>query len=508
MVLASTALCAGFAIAPAAHASRTASVSVQQSAAINGFARASAIFVPLSVNPNFDFWPVYSLSETDGSLSHGISAGFWPGFLADATFFQFGYQPAERAFFGAAESAYPIGPVEDAAGSTDFARDCAAGRVSKLPLPLNLGDAAAPEPLMTGCQSLYTQYRSRVPYSAESGSTVSDNLRSEGSANGVELRAGSVTAGSAYATSYTNGSNGSATFSGATVILSDVHIGPSLRLKESRSSVRAVATGKQKGMEAERSITIVEARSGDMPVVIDDHGVSTLDGKPLNDVLAAQGLQVRVVNGTTTRGTNESAASSGALIVRATRESSGALPGTEKSCGVVSGVAPSPVATVSQTIAPNPLYSPRPPYDQLPQSIGINEKIVPSIPCPLLLLDRSVDAGIALGGAVASARFQPLPGVAEVSGGPTKSAQQPQPGSRPVSAGSRGAFTLSHGGGSLLPSFGNTPPVPLKSILKRYVFEGLGIAEARGVKALYGGIVLIVLGMVVGRRVFKALMRA
>ncbi|HVL89706.1 MAG TPA: hypothetical protein VM841_05670, partial [Actinomycetota bacterium] len=249
-------------------------------AAVNGFARASAAFIPFNVNPNFDFWPVYSLSETDGSFSHGLAGGFWPGFLVDATFFQFGYQPFERALFGVAESAYPITPFEDTASSTDFAEMCAAGEKSTVPLPDNQGDLGAPEPMLTGCQSLYTQYKNRIPYSVSDARTVSGELFSDSSATGVELRLGTIVAGSAYSSSFTDASQGGKTVSGATVLLSDIKITDALRIEQLRSVVRTVADGTAKGAKIERTLEILNARFQQQPVRIGEDGVTLPDGTP------------------------------------------------------------------------------------------------------------------------------------------------------------------------------------------------------------------------------------
>src|SRR5438445_327541 len=57
-------------------------------ATANGRAEATAVFVPFRVNPNLEFSPAYSFSQiansASQSASHGISAGFYPGFLLDA----------------------------------------------------------------------------------------------------------------------------------------------------------------------------------------------------------------------------------------------------------------------------------------------------------------------------------------------------------------------------------------------------------------------------------------
>ncbi|HEX9696313.1 MAG TPA: hypothetical protein VGB64_08360, partial [Actinomycetota bacterium] len=468
-------------------------------AAVNGFARASAAFIPFNVNPNFDFWPVYSLSETDGSFSHGISAGFWPGFLVDATFFQFGYQPFERALFGAAESAYPITPTEDTASSTDFAEMCAAGEKSTVPLPNDQGDLAAPEPMLTGCQSLYTQYKNRIPYSVSDARTASGELVSDGSATGAELRLGTVVAGSAYASSFTDASKGGKTVSGATVILDDVKITDALRIEQLRSVVRTVADGTVKGAKIERELVVVNARFQGEPVVIGEDGVALPDGTPVDDQLAAYGVDVRLVDGTEARSATEARADSGALVVRMTRDASTVYPGdANATCNEFSGAQPSPVATVSEDLGANPLFEPKPPYDQLPDRIEVNESVLPAIACPLFLMERAVDVGVALGGTTAASRFQPLPPEPTFDFDDDFDFGGDFGGGTAIGGIGGGEFP---DGGPLLPRYENTPPVPVDTITG--FAEALGADAPSGIKALYGGMVLALALLIAGRQTFR-----
>lgn len=479
-------------------------------AAVNGFARASAAFIPFNVNPNFDFWPVYSLSETDGSFSHGLAAGFWPGFLVDATFFQFGYQPFERALFGAAESAYPITPFEDTASSTDFAEMCAAGEKSTVPLPDDQGELAAPEPMLTGCQSLYTQYKNRIPYSVSDARTVSGELFSDGSATGAELRLGTIVAGSAYSSSFTDASKGGKTVSGATVILSDIRITDSLHIEQLRSVVRTVADGTAKGSTVERKLEVIGARFQQQEVRIDEDGVSLPDGTPVNDQLAAYGVEVRLIDGSQSKSATEARADSGGLVVRMTRDASTVYPGdATATCNDFAQAQPSPLATVHEDLGGNPLYEPKPPYDQLPERIEINESVLPAIACPLFLMERAVDVGVALGGATAASRFQPLPPVPtfdfdddfDFGGGGGFGGEFDGDGS--VGAGNGdGGF---QGSGPLLPGYNDTPPVPVDEIIGRA--EALGAGAPSGIKALYGGMALALALLVAGRQGFRVLAR-
>lgn len=475
-------------------------------AAVNGFARASAAFIPFNVNPNFDFWPVYSLSETDGSFSHGVSGGFWPGFLVDATFFQFGYQPFERALFGVAESAYPITPNEDTASTTDFAEMCAAGEKSTVPLPDGQGELAAPEPLLTGCQSLYTQYKSRIPYSVSDARTTSSELRSEGAATGAELRLGAIVAGAAYSSSFTDASQGGVTESGATVLLSDVKITEALHIKQIRSVVRTVSDGTAKGAVVERSLEIVDARFQDQPVVIDEEGVSTPGGDGLNEQLRAYGIDVRIVEGSGEKSATEAEADSGALVVRMIHDASTIYPGdATATCADLEEAQPEPVATISQDLGENPLHEPRPPYDQLPSDVAVNETVLPAVACPLFFFERAVDVGVALGGTTAASRFLPLPPVPEFDFGDDDFGGADGDGTiggGPIGGGGAGEFPDT---GPLLPEYGNTPPVPVESVTGRV--EALGAGVAGGVKALYGGMAVALALLIAGRSGFRTLAR-
>lgn len=472
-----------------------------ETAAVNGYARASAAYVPANVNPNFDFWPVYSMSETDGSISHGLSGGFWPGFLVDATFFQFGYQPFERALFGVAESAHPIQASEDVAGTNDFAKLCTAGEITKLALPAGLGEAGAPQQLLSGCKALYTQYRNRVPFGTLSAQTSSAALRSNGNALGGEVKLGAIRIGNAYSTSFTDASSGKRTDSSATVILSDVEIAGTLRIQTIISTVRALADGTARGATTQRSITFHGASVAGQSVTIDEDGVSLPSGKDLDPYLATHGVAVRLVDGSDQRTPTVAQASSGALVVQAVRRSSAdALGGSGARCRQFMDLYPEPVATVNHTLGPNPIYSPQPPYDQLPATLGINETLLPSIPCPLLLMERNIDTGVALAGATAAARFQSIPGIDFDFGGDDDG----------IDVGGAGGFNVPRGGGftgPLLPDFDGIPPVPTPSIIRPFTVRGLGAGVAGRVKAAYAAMAALVLMLVVGRRAFRYLIR-
>jgi hypothetical protein len=471
-----------------------------ENAAVNGWARAFGAYVPASVNPNLDFWPVYSFSETDNSLSHGVSAGFWPGFLVDATFFQFGYQPFERAAFGVAESLWPDAPNSSSAGTSDFDKFCAAGQVSSVPLPADQGDAKVPAPLLSGCRAMYTQYRSYVPYEVTSGTTLSDSLRSSGLAKAAEVRLpAGVTVGSATSTSSTDANDGHVV-STATVILNDVRIGATLRIGQLRATASATSNGTRAGAKGTRSIEIKDATANGGPVQIGEDGVTTPAQRSLNEQLAHEGFAVWIAQRETQIEGAAVTADSSALVIRSTRN--GPPPDVSRAgadvCARQAQLSPAPAATVHQDFGENPLYRERAPYDLLPPRLEVNETVPPSVPCLLLAFERSTDLGVVLGGATAYAGY-------------TRLAAPPSFGDIPYVP-DRTIFEHFGGGpgfgvGGLIPSFEEVPPVPRN--LPRPVFAAgdLGPDVAQKVKTLYGGMALAFALLVGGRKAFRTLSR-
>lgn len=482
-------------------------------AATNGFARASAAFVPFAANPNFDFWPVYSMSESDNGLSHGVSAGLWPGFLVDATFFQFGYQPFERAVLGVAESLYPNQPEEDFAGSADFAKMCAAGEVTRLQLPSDLGDGGAPEPLLTGCQSTYNQYREFIPYDLSSARTSSAHLKGSGLAKGASLNLGPVSIGSARVTSSTDATDNREVVSISTVLLSDVSIGTSLRIAAIRSSVRTVADGTKAGTTATRSLKIDDATVLNTPVKITDEGIQAPTGSPAVEALEKEGIQVRLIKGGSRVSRNDASAESGGLVVRMTRgaqkqfsfENDDTQTEGERGCAALADAQPDPVANFDRDLGENPLFGEAPPYNQTPRRVRVEESVPPLIPCPLLLFDRAVDVGLVLGGASASSRYLELP----------KYSARPGLGGGDFGVPDDGYTGGFDGGpsddpetvlpdGSELPGYGQTPPVPIDRIIGA-ITSPFGADVAGRVRAIYAGMALLLGMALVGRRVFMGL---
>ncbi|HEX9713916.1 MAG TPA: hypothetical protein VGB52_15345 [Actinomycetota bacterium] len=473
-------------------------------AAINGFARAAGIFAPFAVNPNFDFWPVYSLSEIDSNSSHGVSAGFWPGFLVDATFFQFGYQPFERAFFGVAETLWPSTPLDASAGTHDFERFCRAGEVSTVPLPFGLGEGAFPEPLLTGCQSMYAQYRPFVPWEAGAADSSSDEAFTAGRATNSSFRFGPVAAEMVRASSSSDARGLEALTSEARVLVRDLQIGTDLRIRELRSHAVAVADGTSDGATIDHGVNLIDATFQGEPIEIGGSGViEQPDIGNVNEQLAAQGIEVRLLEGSGRTQGGVAQAEAGGLVIRLRRQ--GAPPElrepADQACDQLATLEPEPVTSVDEEIASNPLYDDRPPYNQTPQRAELHESVPPPVGCPLVLMQRALDVGIVLGGASAGARLQPLPPLPTFDFGDLDTDPFPFFGD-PLPAGGFGPSLP--GSSPSLPSFGEVPPVPLEEVTRSALLD-LGPEVARTVRVIYGGMVALLALSLVGRRVFRTL---
>ena len=479
-----------------------ASAAEERRAAINGFARASGAFVPFAVNPNFDFWPVYSLSEINTNSSHGVSGGFWPGFLVDATFFQFGYQPFERAFFGVSESLWPSQPNESSAGTHDFEKFCAAGEVSKVPLPFGLGEGAFPEPLLTGCQSMYAQYRPFVPWEVAASDSGSDHAFTEGRATGTSFRFGPVSAEMVRATSSSDARGFDVMTSDAGVLIRDLSIGEDLHIKELRSRAVAVADGTEEGARATTRMTVVEATFRGEPVEITDKDVMIPDVGSIDEELAKQGIEVRLIGGRAETSGGVAQAEAGGLVIRLRR--GGPPPEfddpTTAACDAIADLEPDPITSADEDIASNPAYDARPPLNQAPEKVEIHESVPPPIGCPLLLMQRALDLGIVLGGANAAARLQPLPPIPDFDFGGFDG----DFGFFDTPGVGGGLAPIFDGGGPVLPSFGEVPPVPIDDVATSVLLD-LGPEAAKKVRVIYAGMAILLGLTLVGRRVFRTL---
>src|SRR5581483_304814 len=91
-----------------------------QPAIVQGAGLAAAGVAAASVDPNVDFWPIYSQSSMDNDSSHGLSGAIWPGFLLDAFAWLYGLQPQERGGLAISESQWPNAPHVSNGSSTGF----------------------------------------------------------------------------------------------------------------------------------------------------------------------------------------------------------------------------------------------------------------------------------------------------------------------------------------------------------------------------------------------------
>lgn len=484
-------------------------------ASVNGDAVAAGALVPLAVNPNFDLWPAYSLSHIEGAGSHGISGGFYPGFLLDAFAFQYGRQTEARSMMGLAETQWPDDPHRAEAATSDFGSKCRFGR--EFGIPAYMTDS---------CKSFWDQFVAGTsPMEGSAGRSASDQLASAGAAHAVTLTLGDgVTVGTVSSTSGTNAREGRTT-ADATVVLEDVSIGE-LHIGSMRSTATAASAGTIPTTDARGGVTFADVTYAGRRAVITDRGVLVETGggqgleqdisglahpdqlRDVSDQLAAQGFDVRLLPVLERVGTTDATAESGGLVVRLTREPPPDLGTRARDvCAATAAQYPEPITTVPLNFGDNPLYDDEFPFNQTDPALEYEIAIPPPAPCIAILFDHAVDVGFVLGPARASARFDPLP---------------PEPVYRPPAFGGAGFFvpyeSIGQDGSGVLPSFpdlgvppsftepGDLGAQPPPSSPGTPVVA-LGAEVSRRVETLYGAILGLVGLLVVGRSTFRRLMR-
>lgn len=509
-----------------AHAAHAAPRELNATA--NGRAEAAAVFVPFRVNPNFEFYPAYSFSSIANSASqsssHGVSAGFYPGFLLDAFMDFYGFRGPGRALLGFAETQYPDPPQTATSSTADFGTLCKeSGSNEQI-------TQYFPRRLFDGCQQFYSAltggFGGSLPYRMSAGHSESGFLSSTGYADGFQMRlpmSEALTIGHAHSTSSTTAESAHATVSVATSVLRDVIFGD-LRISEIHSSVRVSADAKL-GPKAERTVQIVGASLAGRPVTIDENGMRPVtdnaQARSLIDRFAEQGFDVKLVHGheSVDPDSGEVTAISGGLALRLVR---GGTPPelrvpTDELCtrttdlqdpdenGNNPVLTPGSIRTFDYDLAALPpvndayqkLWDENYPLGLvLPRDIEGSEPVPPVIPCAGVLFDRAVDAGVVLGVTAASARFVeglPLPDLGDVftPGVPDRvfTTTTTIPGVAPGTG-------LPPG----LPGIGPVPPVAAPG-------PEFGADVARLVKLLYGAMVLLLAGLVGGRAAFRRLVR-
>jgi hypothetical protein len=493
-------------------------------AAITGTAIASGAFAPVNVNPNVQLYPAYSFSETYNDSSHTLSAGVYPGFLADAAAAFYGYGPEERATLGIAESQWPNPPQSTDAGFTSFGDKC----------PFLATDVGLPDSFADTCTAYWAQYGASFPAHLATATARSGAQSSAGTAAGTGLIVpGGVTVGSFEAsTSTQRAPDGRTVTSAAGVVLGDVTIGP-LSIKQIRSGATATSGGTAATAKSTRQLEIVGATFGPFhePVIIDDGGVHTItDTGPVQDLtapLALLGFDVRTVHGGRVVTAGETAADSGALVVQWSGSSPPApLQAPSNQLCNAEAIAHDTIAGVHKTVTgidhtdlsfhrDNPLRQPNPisqtvnpltghavsdpngrPLTLVDPTLGADQTLPPVLPCLDFLLQRNVNVGFALGSAFADATFRALPVVAAAG--------------FDASPGRTFSSTLT----VLGPDTGSAvgPGAPLAGGVRRVrrttvATGGLGRDVAGRVRLLYGVILALPPTLLAGRRTFRLLVR-
>ncbi len=514
-VLAALAVAATLAVPAAAGAEDR-----ELNATVNGRAEAAAVFVPFRVNPNLELYPAYSLSEVANSASqsasHGISAGFYPGFLLDAFMDFYGFKGPGRALLGFAETQWPDPPQKADVSTADFGNLCKeSGRNEQI-------TQYFPKPLFDGCEQFYAAmtggFGGSLLYKVSAGHSESAFLTSSGAADGFQMTVplpDALTIAHAHSASDTRATNGHASVSEATAVLRDISFGP-LHISEIRSIARA--TDATAGHKTERSIQIAGATLDGQAVTIDEDGISPVNDNPgvraAIEQFASEGFVVELVQGrdSVDPDSGEVTAISGGLQIRLVR--AGTPPQLQEPTDQVCAQATQLQNGDNPVLAPGALYTldydleDVPPVNDayqkawdenyplglvLPRDVEGSEPVPPVIPCTGVLFDRAVDAGVVLGVTSASARFVeglPLPDLDGVfaPGTPDRylTTTTTIPGTLP----------------GLVP-----PAAPPAAQPAALASGGLRSDIAGRVKLIYGVLMIFVATLVFGRTAFKRLIR-
>jgi len=504
-------------VAPAARAAQQ-----ELNATANGRAEAAAVFVPFRVNPNLEFYPAYSYSEiansASQSTSHGISAGFYPGFLLDAFLDFYGFKGPGRALLGFAETQWPDPPQEADASTVDFGKLCRESgdnpQITKY----------FPKQLFDGCRQFYDAFTGgfggSLPYRISSGHSESDFLSSSGFSDGFQVTLplpSTLTIGHAHSTSGTSAAGAHASVSDATAVLHDVSLG-ALHISEIRSTAHASDDAKT-GPNVARTVEIFGASLAGLPVTIDSNGIRPIsDNASVRAALARfaqEGLDVELVQGydSVDPDSGTVTAVSGGLAVRLIRS------GTPTQLQAPADALCAKTSALQESAALRPGWihsvtydlSAVPPLNDayhniwdnnyplgfvLPRDVEGEEPIPPVIPCAGVLFDRAVDAGLVLGVTAASARFlegSPLPDLSDVV--------TPAIPDRFIST------TISLPGSA---SRFDSPVVVAQPASPPLAAAGpdFGADVAERVKLLYGVMVLVLAAVVGGRSAFRHLIRS
>lgn len=479
-------------------------------AIVNGSAVAAGALVPVSVDPDFDFWPIYSLSEVASGGSHGLSGGLYPGWLLDAFASLYGRPEEARAALGISESQWPGEPTKAEAATSDFGDKCRFGR-----------EFGIPQYMLDSCKSMWDQFGRNAPMRASASRTASGPNGASGEAEGSIVMLGDgVTIGAVESNTMTD-TSGARTRSTATTILKDVRIAD-LRIGQIRSTAVAFSGGTTQTSDATSTLELIDVTYQGNRAVITDRTVlveaagqkvaqdlgDAAHPRQLTDVgdeLAEHGFDVRLLPGFERVGITDASAEAGGLIIRSTQEPPKELVATARqACATSSDAYPKPVTTVPLDFGDNPLYSDEFPFNQVPETVEMDIAVPPPAPCIAAQFDRAVEVGLVLAPARAAARYEKLPPIRFRPPAPPTFDVLPgydsvgvNGGRPPVSRGPDGGFVATP------PSDGSSSPPPPPATGAPL----LGAAVARRVETVYGGIVLALAFMLGARSRFRRLIR-
>lgn len=381
---------------------------------VSGSALAASAVAIGNVNPNVDFWPIYSTSSIDNEISHGLSGAMWPGFLVDAFFWLYGFQPIERAALGISESQFPSLPHATEASSSAFVMSNFADGCRFL---FGSGGAAT-----EACKNTTGPFINRPPGTVGSSGSRSGDLTSDGWSQATKFVYPSVLEAGSVKTSTSSKFVDGHTVTEAKLVASDVSVA-NLRIASLTATSVAIATAKPGANKATSSVSLAGVTYGGQSATVDDSGVHltadrAADGP--NQTLAAQGLQVRLVQGTEKSSPDgqTSSATSGGLTVRISRERAEEAfpaPVREARLAACAAAANSPLSqeiTRIRVSQPDPLFG-RVPFAPLPERFEVDQSVFPPASCPFV--NRGFDVGLAIGMTNASSRLSALP--EEISSG-------------------------------------------------------------------------------------------
>jgi hypothetical protein len=456
----------------------------EQRVIVQGAGLAAAAVAAGNVDPNVDFWPMYSESSIDNESSHGLSGAVWPGFLLDAFFWLYGYQPTERAGFGISETQWPNPPNTASASSSRFMLQSLAG----------------------GCTSFFGadscgQFFGALgdpPISGGDSASRSAHLDSSGSARGVSINVPGLLEATEAWTRTSSRYVGGRTVVESLFAARNITIGDQLHIDMIEARSVAAAAGNREGSHGASTLKVIGAKLGDTPVTIDDQGMHTSGDRSsdsIDQALAPQGIEVRTTLGRTNIDkTGEFVDSStGGLFINILRQrAEEALPAplVEQKDAACAAAADNPLnreITHIRVDQPNPLYG-QIPLPGVPQRAQLEQSVPPPFECPFF--NRDVGVTLALGLTDASARLSPLPALSvETSVGGTE-----------ISGG--GSITHS----IFIPGTLGTPPIAAELPAQQAVLAAAPHATddaAKRIQALYGLFALLVALGVAGRFVLK-----